>query len=72
MNNLFRCCTQPSRGRFYPIWSKRYILHFSQSGAQKLKALDDLYIDDEGDDDIQLQDEASGSGPTHRKFYPLF
>jgi len=44
----------------------------SKSGAQKLKALDDLYIDDEGDDDIQLQDEASGSGPTHRKFYPLF
>lgn len=38
----------------------------SKSGAQKLKALDDLYIDDEGDDDIQLQDEASGSGPTHR------
>nr|CAG4642271.1 EOG090X0QLW [Eurycercus lamellatus] len=29
----------------------------------KLKALDDLYIDDEGDDDIQLRDEASGSGP---------
>nr|CAG4636742.1 EOG090X0QLW [Eubosmina coregoni] len=29
----------------------------------KAKALDDLYIDDEGDDDIQLQDQASGSGP---------
>jgi len=45
-----------------------------QSGAQKLKALDDLYIDDEGDDDIQLQDEASGFGSTHRKllFFPLF
>ncbi len=28
-----------------------------------LKALDDLYIDDEGDDDIQLADEASGLGP---------
>jgi len=38
----------------------------SKSGAQKLKALDDLYIDDEGEDDIQLQDEASGSGPTHQ------
>jgi len=38
----------------------------SKSGAQKLKALDDLYIDDEGDDDIQLQDEASGFGSTHR------
>nr|CAG4649059.1 EOG090X0QLW [Polyphemus pediculus] len=35
----------------------------SKSGAHKLKALDDLYIDDDGDDDIQLQDQASGAGP---------
>lgn len=27
------------------------------------KTFDDLYIDDEGDDDIQLADEASGLGP---------
>nr|CAG4635254.1 EOG090X0QLW [Alona affinis] len=32
------------------------------AGSLKQKALDDLYIDDE-DDDIQLRDEASGSGP---------
>jgi len=32
-------------------------------GHEELGALDDLYIDDEGDDDIQLQDEMSGSGP---------
>lgn len=32
-------------------------------GGLNLKALDDLYIDDEGDDDIQLADEASGLGP---------
>lgn len=32
-------------------------------GSSSLKALDDLYIDDEGDDEIQLGDEASGSGP---------
>lgn len=34
-----------------------------QVSGLNLKALDDLYIDDEGDDDIQLADEASGLGP---------
>lgn len=34
-----------------------------QQPSVNLKAVDDLYIDDEGDDDIQLADEASGSGP---------
>lgn len=36
----------------------------SSSSSVKAKTQDDLYIDDEGDDDIQLQDEASGSGPS--------
>jgi len=35
-----------------------------QVSGVKAKTQDDLYIDDEGDDDIQLQDEASGSGPS--------
>nr|CAG4648464.1 EOG090X0QLW [Moina brachiata] len=34
-----------------------------QQPSVNLKAVDDLYIDDEGDDDIQLADEASGAGP---------
>ena len=37
---------------------------FVFQNGDKLKTTDsDLYIDDEGDDEIQLQDEASGSGP---------
>jgi hypothetical protein len=40
-----------------------FVCFVSQNG-DKLKTTDsDLYIDDEGDDEIQLQDEASGSGP---------
>ena len=72
MNNLFHRCTQLSRGHLYWKTDRNGIICIFQSGAQKLKALDDLYIDDEGEDDIQLQDEASGSGPTHRKSVTLF
>jgi len=40
------------------------IANSSPKNGDKLKTTDsDLYIDDEGDDEIQLQDEASGSGP---------